>query len=129
MTPRHPKSKRPIHSPEVCVDDFGNSVVRCHYTGKLVHVGDPTAQYIGPVTPQAPGTYLCAADAREAFKKSRALFDESEANCNTCTHLQRIPHGKQHPSAPMRGVCGANGAALVFHPDDFMGMSCWEGRA
>lgn len=127
-TPRHPKSGKPIlnHDTVVCVDDFGNEVVICQYTRNPVSVAD--AIYIGPCIPQLNGTYLCAADAMPAFKASKRNFDEMDANCNSCQHLERVQFVRNSSTALMPGVCGRTKEKLLFHPDDHMGMVCWEGR-
>jgi hypothetical protein len=68
-------------------------------------------------------------------------FHESEANCNTCSHLDRVKrpknaagflYGRCKSQAPQieaspyasRAVDGV----MMFHPDDFMGMPCYSSR-
>ena len=123
MIMRHPKSNKPILNTPVCTDDFGDMVFKCAYTSALVAVRD--AIFIGPCVPQVNGTYVCAPDAGFAFKQSRALFDESEANCNTCSKLVRPPQ-KARPSGHMVGSCHLG--EQRFHPEDWMGMACWTAR-
>lgn len=123
-------AKRKILSPALGVDDFGWLFYKCQFTGEMVI--PPEFIFLGAVTPQVNGSYVCAPDANPARRESVKLFHESEANCNTCKKLERIPHAKQHPSATHRGICKKihlYPVEITFHPDDFMGMDCWEARA
>jgi hypothetical protein len=120
----------------VAIDDYGNSVFLCHYTGVPVSIGDHI--YIGPCIPQLSGTYVCAQDAHAWFRDDKYAFDESEANCNTCVNFGRLPHPKS-PSGFLRGQCSyapaqhpllyvRTNADFWIHPDDRMGMSCYTPR-
>jgi hypothetical protein len=120
---RHPKSNKPILNVAVCTNDFGDMVYECAYTKVLVATKD--AIFIGPCVPQVNGTYVCAPDAMPAFRKSKALFDASDANCNTCSKLVRTPQ-KACPSGIMVGSCHLG--EQRFHPEDWMGMDCWTAR-
>ena len=120
------RNDRKILNKALCTDDFGTLVYRCQYTKKLVFLD---WCYIGPCIPQLSGTYIChSVGGLEAFKKSKTAFDESEANCNTCKHLQRLPHDKR--DGLMRGICLNHPykPEVKFHPDDWMGMSCYKHR-
>lgn len=68
---------------------------------------------------------------RKSSKVEAAAFHESDANCNTCKHLRRVASDKLGDGL-MRGRCGHHpyGArfVMVFAPDDWMGMRCWEAR-
>jgi hypothetical protein len=124
---RHAVSKKPILNDPVCVDDFGNIVFICQYTRSFV--ATDLAIFIGPCMPNVTGTYACAPDAMPAYKRSRTAFNEAEANCNTCRHLRRVPHEK-NKAGHLFGECirGMSDQVMQFHPDDPMGMSCWESR-
>lgn len=59
------------------------------------------------------------------------MFHESERNCNTCKHLQRVSHPKC-PAGFLQGHCLHHpyGTEFVmkFHPKDPMHMRCYEPR-
>lgn len=133
---RHHKSGKEIWSRLVCTDDFGNQVYVCHYTGQLVSTAE--AIILGACIPQAIGTYVCARDATEAFKDAKRAFDELDANCNACINFVRLKHDKD-PLGLVRGSCGKGKVPTVMvyrisagefwvHPEDHMGLSCWEAR-
>lgn len=120
----------------ICTDDFGNEVYIGHWTGKIVASTD--ARYFGAIIPQANCRYI---DLRDegllARKESYRTFCDSEQNCNTCRHLKRVPH-KKNAHSLMAGIClsapvnhpyrvGKNNE-ILFHPDDWMGMQCYESR-
>ena len=79
-------------------------------------------------------------EAKEHHRKSAIAFHESEANCNTCKFLERVPHPKN--SGFLYGKCSnsnkqverspyyksMNGDIMMFHPDDWMGMPCYASR-
>ncbi len=121
---RHPTSGKRILNESFCVDDFGNLVFMCQYTNKPVAVD--AMIFIGPCVPQVTGTYVCHPDARDAYKESKRLFDESEANCNTCRHLVRAKHAPRKDGR-LKGSCHVN-PSIAFHPEDWMGMPCYEQR-
>lgn len=133
---RHPKSGKAILNEPVCTDDFGNLVFVCHYT--KCYVGVDAAIFIGPVMPQVNGTYVCATNAYAAYKSSTQNFNEMDANCNTCRKFIRLPH-KKDKSGMLKGQCNLmpenpqaymrNGDVYFVHPEDWMGMQCWEARA
>ena len=120
------------------VDDFGDAVFVGHYSGLLVWPDDVI--YLGPVVPQAPDCYV---DRKEGIKerlKSVQVFNESEANCNTCAHLTRLPF-KKSSSGLMPGKCTNKdadfsvhpyppdaGGVMRFAPEDWQGMPCWKLR-
>lgn len=122
---RHPVSHKPILNRPLCVDDYGSLVFKCQYTGVFVNSEDFI--FLGPCVPQVHGTYVCAPGAAPAFRSSKKAFDESEANCNACKNFQRTAHPKRIDGL-MLGVCGLTKEPLKVHPDDWMGLSCWEAR-
>lgn len=120
------RSKTKCYHEHVCVDDYGEAWFIGHYSEKLLRASE--AVYFGAVVPQAKVSYVDLPEAAALRKLSVRLFDAFEQNCNTCVHLQRIPQQRRHPAAPMHGVCGRDSHAIVFHPEDHMGMNCWEPR-
>ena len=119
MSDRHPTSNKTILNRP---DEEG--LYNCQYTGLKVRIDD--AIFLGPCTPQVSGTYVCHPAALPAFRKSKRAFDEHEANCNTCQHLERVPHEKRKDGL-LLGRCHLK-ASIWFHPDDYMGMHCYEQR-
>lgn len=67
---------------------------------------------------------------RPSTKEEASAFHESEANCNMCKHLKRVP-GKLGGGL-MQGHCGhhpyGDRFVMIFAPADWMGMRCWEAR-
>ena len=76
-------------------------------------------------------------------KFERDAYNEMDRNCNACKHLIRVssaPHGK--PWHLWTGKCDAGipdlpqhpykddikDGVFYFHPNDWMGMKCWEPR-
>lgn len=57
-----------------------------------------------------------------------AALHALDANCNTCAHLQRVPFERFSKTTAMPGHCRKHDRRVVFHPDDFMGMDCWQPR-
>jgi hypothetical protein len=117
---------RKILNKPVATDDFGDLVYVCRFTKKYVRSSDSI--FLGEVSPQVSGSYVCATDANAARIESAKGFATVDRNCNTCKHLQRNAHPKQHPAAMHTGVCGVTGKPLIFHPEDYMGMPCWVPR-
>jgi hypothetical protein len=80
-------------------------------------------------------------EARAAKKRSEIDFHACEANCNTCSHLQRVVRPKNRAFL-LYGQCTNpntqkhlspyasrfEGDVMVFHPDDHMGMPCYVSR-
>lgn len=112
-------NKRLLNSPDV--DGF----YTCQYTGLKVLLQESI--FLGPCLPQVNGTYVCHPTATPFFRESKRAFDESEANCNTCKNLVRARHAPRK-DGQMLGTCPIVGAELMFHPDDSMGMPCYEQR-
>lgn len=111
----------------------------CQYTGALIVRRESIT--LGPVVPQAPCSYVCHPLAGDARKRSKRLFDATEQNCNTCRHLERVPHSKNNAGLlygrcqnPARDVAGhpyadrEQDGVFPFAPDDWMGMACYERR-
>jgi len=125
MIMRHPTSKKPILNTPLCVDDFGTLVFQCQYTDAPVWVD--TAIFLGPCVPQVHGTYVCSPTAHKAFRESKQIFDECEANCNTCKRLVRSKHAPRKDQQ-LVGSCHKR-VEFLFHPEDYMGMDCYESRS
>jgi hypothetical protein len=82
--------------------DFSECICQCPYTNTQFKAKDGIV--LGAIIPEVNHSYLCHPNATSARKQSKILFDISEANCNTCIHLQRIPH-KNRDS--MKGYCNS----------------------
>lgn len=110
--------------------------MRCQYTGKEVAEGEGI--WLGSIVPQSPTRYYCHPSAKEEYDKQKFEFDRFEANCNTCSRLERIPHDRNDfvISGLMNGKCDKftethpynRGDYFKFAPSDFMGMKCYEPR-
>ncbi len=131
---RHPKSGKEILNKPICCDDFGSMVFKCQYTDAYVLVED--AIFLGPVMPNVSGTYVCSKNSLDAYKASRSLFNETDANCNFCNNLVRIKHEKSKAGF-LFGTCQKGikeqiypikDNVIMFHPDDCLNFSCWESR-
>lgn len=123
----------------VCVDDYGVEVYRGHYSGVLVWAD--RAVFFGAVIPQCNSRYLDdPVLGKEGRRTSFKAFCDSEGNCNTCRHLERTPHAKRRDGF-LEGRCRNPvqierhpyrsrfvGDVMIFHPDDWMGMPCYESR-
>lgn len=118
---------RKILNQPIATDDYGSSVYKCQYSGRFVSAG--SGIFIGACLPNVSGTYVCAPDSMPEFKQSKANFDEMDANCNTCANLERVSHPKIKGGF-LRGKCKKQKTMFnpQFHPDDYMGMPCWEAR-
>ena len=115
---RAPNGKPILNEPDA------EGLYTCQYTG--LKVSREEAIFLGACVPQVNGTYVCHPTALPFFKKSKRNFDESEANCNTCKHLVRVKH-EPRKDGMLQGECQTM-PNLLFHPDDFMGMNCYEQR-
>lgn len=109
----------------VCIDDFGNRVFKCNYTG----VFTTSPKLVGAII---PGVKLreaadCSAVALALRKASEQAFHESEMNCNTCSNLVRTKMPKN--AGWLYGSCQKN-PSLQFHPDDPMpeNINCYVSR-
>jgi hypothetical protein len=114
---------------------------RCYWTGEPVYASREIST--GAILPQVKTKYLVGGLGWEEKKrKSYRLFADSEGNCNTCKHLRRIPH-KKTKSDFVQGDCASPNPSwdkhpyvnrfsayghMIFHPDDWMGMPCYESR-
>ena len=124
---------------QICVDDYGEAVFRCFWTGAIFWAS--RAILTGPIIPQARVQHIAAPGYEAARRESARRFADTEQNCNTCRHLVRVPHAKDIAGF-LRGKCGSqnadmeahpykgrfDGEVMIFHPSDFMGMPCYEGR-
>lgn len=123
-----------ISQKPICVDNFGNEIYICHWTGKTVSVID--AVITGGFIPGHNTQFLSIKDNRKTMRNSRKLFDELEANCNTCKNLTRIKSDDKHGF--LYGVCEneisqhelytSQNTIMTFHPNDPMHKVCWKSR-
>jgi hypothetical protein len=109
----------------ICTDDYGTAIYVCQFTG---NVTDERAILLGALTPSVAGSYVCASNAREAYRLNRAAFDEMEANCNTCKHFKRIAQPKRKDGMFEGSCLTKNLVRMTIHPEDPMHMECWQGR-
>lgn len=114
-------------------DDYGEAVYRGFWTGRLVWASE--AVFGGTIIPQVNGVHVDVQGFEPHRKASFILRCEHDANCNTCKHLERVP---QKSKGLMVGICKSTPIShpygfrdkgmILFHPDDFMGMECYESR-
>jgi hypothetical protein len=119
----------------ICTDDFGSLVYKGHYTGIPVPIQD--AVTVGAMLPGLKARYFDIIDHQSEKKFSQQCFNENDANCNTCKHLQRVKHEK-NSAGFLYGKCAIDSkeprqypttdGVMMFHPDDYAGMECWEAR-
>lgn len=122
----------------ICVDDFGISVYLCRYTNAFVWAD--AAVVVGSMIAGANVRYVMAAtdEAKTAHRVSSIFFHESEENCNTCMHLERVKHEK-NSAGLLFGKCKKipattshqyplKNGVMMFHPDDPMHMPCYTSR-
>lgn len=127
-------------TPHICVDDYGDAVYRCHYTEKIIWIDD--VLWVGAHVPGVNASYPMANNeyAKELRKQTGIIFQENDANCNTCYYLKRVKHPKcSYGSGFLEGICEnptqlylhpykTEGDRIKFHPDDWMGMPCYVSR-
>lgn len=65
---------------------------KCYYTGK--EISESEVIWVGSILPNVKVKLPCAPGYEPHRKESIKLFHESERNCNTCKHLQRVKHEK-----------------------------------
>lgn len=108
-------------------------VYLCHYTEKLVSEVD--AIWVGGIIPQANIKYAHASGYKPLRELSVRDFNDMDANCNTCTHLERVKYEKSRygwlygkcKSTPINQLhCEEHN--IMFHPNDCMMMSCYKQR-
>lgn len=101
--------------------------VECRYTEEEIDIKD--AVKIGATIPGVQAEYYMknTPEVREMHRQQQIAFHESEANCNTCVHLERIKHEKTVHGV-LKGKCKKDGKDLKFHPDDPMFMPCYKSR-
>lgn len=124
----------------ICIDDFGNEVHRCFWTGKLVSAD--IAVITGGFMPGVKSQFIAHPDHHQAKRDSYIAFaDICERNCNTCKHLERAKQEKNRAGF-LYGFCKSENSKkhtspyadrekdglMVFHPDDPMHMDCYESR-
>lgn len=111
--------------------------VKCLYGRNLIKKEDSIK--IGGFI-SGPFHFYMHKDKVEERKLSRKLFDQYEANCNTCIHLQRIKHAK-NSSGFLYGTCKStptssqyytikidDSGVIRFHPEDPMFLPCYSPR-
>lgn len=132
MGKRNKKPKADLLSEPVdCID--GENIYVCHWTGKRVKESEMILT--PPCIPQILGKWPAAPGYEEARRESYIAFCDWEQNCNTCRHLERIPHDKcQHrmlygkcKNTPINHPSICDGI-MTFHADDSMAMECYESR-
>lgn len=115
----------------LCQDDYGDAVFKCRFTDDPVVVSSPY-RICGSIVPNVNICYLAKAGTESLEKQSRDWFNESEANCNTCKHFQRLPYDKRefNISGVFYGNCKLSKKpdGFMVAPDDWMGMECWAAR-
>lgn len=126
-----------MKQPHVFIDDYGDGYWRCHYTKQLLHC--TKAQWIGSMLPQANYAHAVGGDGwKQLWRYDRACFADMDRNCNSCTHLiKRVPMSKKEVGLSA-GICNhktreptpyaERDGNIVFAPQDWMGMSCFENR-
>ncbi len=133
------KSVDRISQNPICTDDFGNLVYSCHWTGVPVSIVDSVIG--GGFYPGVKSTFICSPDHKHAKKESHRLFNEMDMNCNNCKHLDRVKREK-NSAGFLFGKClsddrfltdspyayAEENDVMMFHPDDWMGMLCYEQR-
>lgn len=112
----------------------GEPTYRCHWTGEMVKESEMILT--PPILPQVLGKHPAAPGYEPARRRSYIDFCEMDANCNTCQNLDRVPHEKQKggmlfgrcKSVPINHPYPILDGVMTFHPEDFMGMECYESR-
>lgn len=121
----------PVSYTETNIYDWDEIDCKCHYSNKIFKAKDGIV--LGAVIPQTKNSYLCHPEANSDRLYSVKLFNEFERNCNTCKHLKRISSG----NILFHGDCDQSKInhpyiqednTFKFHPDDYMGMECYEPR-
>lgn len=125
------------------MDCFGDELVRCSMTGYLHHF-ENTILFGGYIKGYKLNSVVGkSAESQLRLKINRQLFDENDANCNTCKYMQRVKHEKDRHGFLCVQCTNPNGLsssgqyrketpdAKVFwiHPDDWMGMECYQHRS
>ncbi len=128
--------------PKICTDDYGDALYLCCHTKKIV--GPDDSKFAGSIIPNLSYRYAMenSEHAESLRKESVRLFNEHDANCNTCRHLERVKHEKRIGCSALYGLCKSDkqdtaghpyanrfvGDVMVFYPPDYMGMKCYEAR-
>lgn len=128
-TRRRSLNRRPdIHVRLVATDDYGNmALCECRLTGEVFEASAGIVH--GSYMAQGSSAWLDGPNSEALFDAEIAAFHENERNCNTCRDLERMPRASAtHPAEVHKGRCRMSGYAIMFHPDDWMGMRCWIPR-
>ena len=125
------KNKRLIYY--VPLEENDNPKCRCVHSGEIFNFNDGVI--IGSVLPQSNMSFLCHPDFGSITRKESVIaLQELDKNCNTCKNLCRIEY--RDSFGFLKGNCTAFDSThpynresfFYFHPDDFMGMNCWQSR-
>lgn len=119
------------------VNDYGMLVYRCLYTGRWTQADE--AKLVGSIAGNFIGSFVMHKESTKEKKESDTAFYESEQNCNTCIHLKRVKHSKDHGF--LQGECMNEHTQknlipyvadietnVKFHPQDPMHMPCYVSR-
>ena len=129
--------------PIFCLLPEREDVYECFWTGAWVRERD--VQWTKPVMPGVKFLHAAAPGHKEAMRDCARAFLDSEAGCNSCRWFERTrtdsAKGRPGCAVFIYGECGnpdADLAALPYrgrsketvmlHPDDWMGMPCYESR-
>ncbi len=98
----------------LCIDDYGDAVYRCAYSGSLTWPDDVI--FMGSFMACVIVSDVChKVHYKEPYKQSRRLYDEMEANCNVCKHLKRLPFERVTSIAfPTEGPGGKKGPPVIW---------------
>lgn len=111
----------------VCVDNYGQAHFQCEFTKKILP--GYSLKQVGRILRQAPGYNLMedSDEARSQRKVEVSAFDDMDQNCNACGNLVRS-HVKAKSFELREGTCDLTKEVVKYHPDDFMGKSCFTNR-
>ena len=116
-----------VINPPIATDDYGDLVFEPGPRhAEFLWAGDAKLQ-----KSYYPGVKGAIAVPKQYDTEAEiAAFHQNDANCNTCKHLIRVAFKREQPSDLMPGKCGHHPYKpdILFHPDDWMGMKCWEPR-
>jgi hypothetical protein len=121
--------KHQLFNQHKCTDDYGDVWYSCIYTGILTHCDNCTKS--GSLIPGVKVNYFISKSPESLVlhKQNQVSFHESEASCNTCTNLNRLPHPK-NKFGFVEGSClvGRIKGKMQIHPEDPMHIPCYVSR-
>ena len=114
-------------------------VYACHWTGKWVR--EREVIWTGAIVPGVRFRHASAPGYEAARRQHIAWFNENDRNCNTCVHLERVSHPRDRFGF-LYGKCknpdcdrdhhpyreAERDGVMMFHPNDWMGMTCHLNR-